>query len=63
MAPRKPSTTSSLNMTELDDLMKEYPDWKEQFPQLYEQANPPRYNTMAMTICGIDIFGHITLYN
>ena len=48
MSPRKPSTTSSLNMMELDELMKEYPDWKQQFPEIYQQANPDRYCKMNL---------------
>ena len=30
-------------VAELEALMKEFPDWKEQFPDIYNQLNPPRY--------------------
>ena len=36
------SEIDSISSMELEALMREYPDWKEQFPEIYEDINPPR---------------------
>ena len=37
-----PEELTNEQIRELEVLMKEYPDWKEQFPEIYQQLQQPR---------------------